>query len=92
MKDLPRGKYEEKMFKYPKQCSICLTYFKNRDDITFLPCDARHHFHFACVKEWLSQSARCPICNKQLSKETIKSSKNFSQNVAILKQNYDDKL
>ena len=39
-------------------------HFEDKDDITALPCDEKHYFHSACIREWLVKDKRCPICRK----------------------------
>ena len=47
-------------------CSICLSDFKEMKTITLTNC--HHKFHFKCIKEWLSQNNRCPLCNEDQTK------------------------
>jgi hypothetical protein len=46
------------------QCSICLMDFEQGDSLRTLQCT--HHFHMACVDQWLAQSGQCPVCKKQV--------------------------
>ena len=45
-------------------CTICLTEFKAGDEVYFLPCI--HHFHIACLREWVKKINSCPICKFEL--------------------------
>ena len=48
-------------------CIICLTAFKDEDQVAELNCDERHIFHTACLQPWLEQQLRCPLCKKEVS-------------------------
>jgi hypothetical protein len=48
-----------------EQCSICLSNYDTGEDLRVLP-DCRHHFHAACVDEWLIKNASCPNCRQSL--------------------------
>lgn len=41
-------------------CSICLEEYVDGDSLRILMC--QHHFHTACVDEWLRGSQVCPTC------------------------------
>ncbi|KAI9012464.1 hypothetical protein DFJ74DRAFT_591708, partial [Hyaloraphidium curvatum] len=41
-------------------CVICLSSYEPGDVLRRLPCG--HHFHRACVDEWLGVAGRCPLC------------------------------
>lgn len=45
-------------------CIICLTAFKDDDEVSELNCDERHIFHSACLQPWLERQLRCPLCKK----------------------------
>lgn len=45
-----------------RTCSICQDEFENKAKLTALTCT--HKFHCKCIKEWLKQSRRCPLCTK----------------------------
>mmetsp|Transcript_14012 Transcript_14012/g.27221 ORF Transcript_14012/g.27221 Transcript_14012/m.27221 type:complete len:374 (-) Transcript_14012:251-1372(-) len=65
---LPLKKYHEGMFQdeADPQCVICISSYEKDQDIRFLPCDARHHFHASCVDGWLKVNASCPICRARI--------------------------
>lgn len=64
IKLLPKVRYLENKHTSLKFCTICMSDFRNaRDNITYLPCDARHFFHAKCVRSWLlTQNSVCPLC------------------------------
>lgn len=41
-------------------CAICLMDFEEGAKLIQLPC--RHAFHSKCIRKWLKQSNRCPLC------------------------------
>jgi hypothetical protein len=43
-----------------KTCSICLSEYKDTDEIRQLDCT--HEFHGTCVFNWLSKVNNCPEC------------------------------
>jgi E3 ubiquitin-protein ligase RNF38/44 len=43
-------------------CAICTEDYAENDAIRVLPCGGSHHFHKACVDNWLHINANCPIC------------------------------
>ena len=58
---------DEDFFKDNSECcSICLCDFKEMKTITLTNC--HHKFHFKCIKEWLSENNRCPLCNEDQTK------------------------
>lgn len=44
------------------QCSICFEDYEPKSTLTALVCS--HKFHSSCIKKWLNQSRRCPLCQK----------------------------
>jgi hypothetical protein len=48
-------------------CIICLSNFKEDDEVSELNCDERHIFHTECLQRWLEQQLRCPLCKKEVS-------------------------
>ena len=46
------------------------TYIKG-DNITELPCDPRHRFHYECISNWIILNNRCPLDNKPVTIEAI---------------------
>ena len=51
------------------ECSICLLDFEESDHVTPLPCDSRHYFHTACIKQWANQKLHCPLCQQPFTRE-----------------------
>ncbi|KAI9261979.1 hypothetical protein BY458DRAFT_515493 [Sporodiniella umbellata] len=43
-------------------CAICLSKYEEGDILCKLWC--KHHFHKACVHEWLVLNFRCPMCKQ----------------------------
>jgi len=68
---LPKKKYNFSLFEDEEdpQCTICLSPYEEGQEIRFLPCDTRHHFHQDCVDEWLLVNATCPICRARIIPE-----------------------
>ena len=50
-----------------KECSICLEEYYIYNKISYLPCF--HFFHTACIKNWLKNSKKCPLCNIEVKFE-----------------------
>lgn len=42
----------------PQRCPICLNLIFDKASIE--PCN--HNYCFICIKEWLKESQRCPVC------------------------------
>jgi hypothetical protein len=47
-----------------KECSICLSEFKNDDNISITKCS--HIFHHNCITEWSHYKNDCPMCRELL--------------------------
>ena len=47
-----------------KKCIICLENYSVGNKIYYLPCF--HFFHVDCIKNWINNSKRCPLCNYNL--------------------------
>lgn len=45
-------------------CSICLAAFEQGEMLTSLPCDKKHSFHSACIRQWLERQNSCPLCQR----------------------------
>ena len=86
MEKLTKGPYYEDMYRYFTQCTICLEYYKNTEEITYLPCDPRHNFHTECLNTWLYNCLKCPICNTKLTLEATKKCKKFADIINFIKQ------
>ncbi|OMO91916.1 Zinc finger, RING-type [Corchorus olitorius] len=46
-------------------CAICLADFSDGDEIRMLP-KCNHHFHVACIDQWLLSHSSCPTCRHRL--------------------------
>jgi hypothetical protein len=63
------------------QCSICICEYENGEEVLTLPC--KHKFHDACIKQWLQQSVKCPLCNQMVTDGEVEySSTNANDNNA----------
>jgi len=50
------------------KCAICLAAYENGEKLRFLPCTPKkHHFHQACVDEWLVLNKHCPFCKRPIT-------------------------
>ena len=47
-----------------KSCSICLQDYSLNDQLKTMPCF--HVMHKTCLDIWLTQNAKCPICNSRV--------------------------
>ena len=45
-------------------CVICREELKISDTLYRAPC--RHKFHKKCLKQWLKQNNRCPLCDDRM--------------------------
>lgn len=46
------------------KCSICQEEYEERDELGSLKCN--HSYHEACIKQWLLQKNKCPVCNNSV--------------------------
>ena len=60
-------KFNPNDFKSQKDCSICLCEFQDDEEITPLPCTAKHYFHSACIENWLKTNNTCPLCRQVIN-------------------------
>ena len=49
------------------QCSICICEYESGEEVLTLPC--KHKFHAGCIRQWLQQSVRCPLCNQEVTSD-----------------------
>ncbi|ETW05433.1 hypothetical protein H310_03198 [Aphanomyces invadans] len=62
---LPSAPYVPSMFPdEDASCCICLNEYVRDQTVRVLHC--KHHFHQACVDEWLVVNATCPTCRKSI--------------------------
>ncbi|MCD7456049.1 hypothetical protein HAX54_030523 [Datura stramonium] len=72
LSNLPSWKYkeignkEDQMIKSSAECCICLTKYKDKEEIRQLPCS--HIFHLKCVDQWLKIISCCPLCKQELER------------------------
>lgn len=45
-------------------CPICLEEYDKENPKMTTKCD--HHFHLACILEWMERSDTCPVCDKEM--------------------------
>ncbi|KAK9915088.1 hypothetical protein WJX75_004590 [Coccomyxa subellipsoidea] len=50
-------------------CSTCLEGYTTENPKIWTNC--QHHFHLACIYEWLERSETCPICATKLTFEEL---------------------
>lgn len=68
---LPKIKIEdpEKLDEDKKSCPICLDDFKAGKEVMSLPC--MHFYHEGCIKKWLKNNNKCPMCKFLLTEKNI---------------------
>ncbi|XP_039022812.1 probable E3 ubiquitin-protein ligase RHB1A isoform X2 [Hibiscus syriacus] len=45
-------------------CPICLEEYEAENPKIITKCE--HHFHLACILEWMERSETCPVCDKEM--------------------------
>ncbi|MED6123533.1 hypothetical protein PIB30_050048 [Stylosanthes scabra] len=45
-------------------CPICLEEYDKENPKLNTKCD--HHFHLACILEWMERSETCPVCDQEM--------------------------
>lgn len=53
LKKLKKVKYSAQGGTISSECVICWADFVERDDVTVMSCDERHHFHKGCIESWV---------------------------------------
>ena len=48
-----------------EECSICLDTFEDSSQVVTLACS--HIYHSECIKRWLHQDSRCPLCKARVT-------------------------
>jgi hypothetical protein len=48
------------------ECSICLDSFGQKH-VAELPCHPTHRFHITCLRRWLKEYLKCPLCVTKLA-------------------------
>ncbi|KAJ0970279.1 hypothetical protein J5N97_023156 [Dioscorea zingiberensis] len=62
IKDEPSKFCEPDMNEEEDVCPICLEEYDFENPRNITKCD--HHFHLACILEWMERSDTCPVCDK----------------------------
>lgn len=47
-----------------EDCPICLEEYDLENPKLITECE--HHFHLACILEWMERSESCPVCDKEV--------------------------
>ncbi|XP_040988338.1 probable E3 ubiquitin-protein ligase RHB1A isoform X3 [Juglans microcarpa x Juglans regia] len=47
-----------------EDCAICLEEYDAENPKISTKCE--HHFHLACILEWMERSDACPVCDKEM--------------------------
>jgi len=68
---LPKGIYKNEIPEITHACAVCLENIGDGQNVTYLPCDPRHHFHTVCITAWLRHSQICPICKAEINERLI---------------------
>ena len=63
IKDVPEKKEDE------PHCLICLCNYEVGEKVSALPCF--HTFHTKCIDEWITRSAKCPVCKFQITLKNL---------------------
>lgn len=66
----PTIRYTKRLRTEPTECAVCLSEFKEDEEIRKLQCP--HTFHKGCLDRWLQQcSATCPLCRTKVLPDDI---------------------
>lgn len=49
---------------HDETCPVCLSAFRNRENIITLPC--KHNYHASCITRWLKIDKTCPVCKYEV--------------------------
>merc|ERR1711871_27864 len=60
------------------QCSICICEYEQGEEVMVLPCN--HRFHGDCIRQWLEQSTKSPLCNQAVLEPPVTDTESASQN------------
>eukprot|EP00891_Asterochloris_glomerata_P003015 jgi/Astpho2/3015/e_gw1.00051.220.1_t len=50
-------------------CPTCLDPYSDENPKILTQCN--HHFHLACIYEWLERSPSCPVCSRTMTFEEL---------------------
>lgn len=62
--EIELSKSVEHVFEEEDACPICLDEY-DKDNPKLTP-KCEHHFHLACILEWMERSDTCPVCEKNM--------------------------
>ncbi|KAK1436246.1 hypothetical protein QVD17_02025 [Tagetes erecta] len=48
----------------PEECPTCLEEYDEENPKIITKCE--HHFHLACILEWMERSDTCPVCDQEM--------------------------
>ncbi|KAI7754193.1 hypothetical protein M8C21_022035 [Ambrosia artemisiifolia] len=48
----------------PEECPTCLEEYDEDNPKIITKCE--HHFHLACILEWMERSDTCPVCDQEM--------------------------
>ena len=67
-----------------RQCRLCLQFFKNQEELIKIP-HCEHIFHIKCLKRWLFDFQKCPVCEMELmnADARLKENQKFSSNAVV---------
>ncbi|KAF8103312.1 hypothetical protein N665_0188s0251 [Sinapis alba] len=63
----PKKKLSKDLFvpiEEEEDCPICLEEYDIENPKLVAKCE--HHFHLACILEWMERSETCPVCDKEM--------------------------
>ncbi len=69
MERLKSIQYDKARHGENQTCPICLSDYKESDEVVELPCDPRRHFfHANCIRDHFAAQGRafCPLCRKDI--------------------------
>jgi Ring finger domain len=59
-------------------CPICQSIFEEGEEVLDLP-SCKHFYHSECIKPWLVQNNKCPMCRSQVKPDSRTSTLDISQ-------------
>ena len=62
--ELPKLRKPINLAEEEDSCPICLEEYDTENPKLTTKCD--HHFHLACILEWMERSETCPVCDQEM--------------------------